>query len=155
MPARLTVTLYRGTWGTVECAVRGSGEVPAQTFLQGRCREIREKGRDDLLATAEARFMNLFYQMANVGPMRMPAKRFQSRGGGVYYFRHEIRNSPIRFPCFLDSACCILTHGFVKPGAKKKRGGWPPGEIKRAKDIMTEYFRRKATTDGAGQGRKS
>jgi hypothetical protein len=58
-------------------------------------------------------------------------------------FSHEVNKVQIRFPCFRDGLNWIVTHGFVKPGAKKKLGYWPPAQVKRAERIMEEYLLRK------------
>ena len=139
--ARLTVVVARGAWGTVECAVRPNGVAPAERFLETDLEDIREKGKDQPQATARARFLVLFQQMADHG--RVASNRFGKEMGPLYAFKHEVRNKQIRFPCFQDSNRWILTHGFLKPGAQKKKGGWPPNEVARAEEIRSEYFRRK------------
>ena len=70
-------------------------------------------------------------------------------------FRHEVRNRQIRFPCFQDGNKWIVTHGFFKPGAQKGMGGWPEAEIRRAKEIMAEYYqRKKAAQSGSGRNKQ-
>jgi hypothetical protein len=153
--ARLTVVVAQGNWGTVECAVRVSGKVPAQDFLDKDCEEIREKGKNHPQSTARARFMFLFQQMANYGVENVSHKRFKKEMDRFYAFKHEVKKVQIRFPCFQDGNKWILTHGFIKPGAQKGRGDWPKSEIERAEEIMSEYFqRKKAAADGAaGRGK--
>ena len=80
------------------------------------------------------------------------SKRFKKEMGKLYAFRHEIDNRQIRFPCFQDGNRWILTHGFIKPGAQKKKGKWPQGEIDRAGSIGAEYFRRKKLIVGDPPG---
>jgi hypothetical protein len=142
----------QGRWGTVECAVRLSGEAPAQQFLEGDCQNIREKGKNKPEATARARFMVLFQQMADSGSVS--PKRFKKEMDRLFAFRHEVRNIQIRFPCFPDSSKWILTHGFAKPGARKGLGSWPDNEVRRALDIMAEYLQRKesATNSNGRRG---
>jgi hypothetical protein len=139
--ARLTIIVAQGGWGTVECAVLHSATVPAKDFLEGELEDIREKGRNDPQATARARFMMLFQQMAEYG--RVSGKRFAKEMGKLFAFKHEVNNRQIRFPCFQDGKKWILTHGFVKPGAQKKKGKWPQSEINRAHEIEAEYWIRK------------
>jgi hypothetical protein len=88
--------------------------------------------------------MVLFQQMADYG--RLSWKRFKSEMRDLYAFRHEVRNLQIRFPCFQDGNRWLLTHGFVKPGAKRGLGDWPEQEVKRAREIAAEYWHRKRQT---------
>ncbi len=78
---RLTEVVAEGSWGTVECAVRANGDSPAKTFLEIDLENVREKGKDEPQATARARFMVLFQQMANYG--RVSAKRFGKEMGNL------------------------------------------------------------------------
>jgi hypothetical protein len=130
------VTVAKGQWGTVECAARKSGRLPAIDFLD----ELREFyiGSQDKNITAYTKFLVLFQQMAENG--KLSNKRFSFEGNGLYAFKHELRNVQIRFPCFQDGRKWILTHGFKKRGAQKGRGVWPEEEVKRAKEIRKEYF---------------
>jgi len=118
-----------------------SGNVPAEDFLEKDCQYIREKTKDVPEATARARFMVLFQNMANYG--RIQPKRFESEMGRLWAFKHEVRNIQIRFPCFQDGNRWILTHGFKKPGAKRGLGHWPQHEIDRANEIAKVYDSRK------------
>ena len=70
---RITEIVARGSWGTVECAVRQSGEIPAKDFLA-----------NELQGEACARFMHLFQQMADYG--RISPKRFKSEMGKLFAF---------------------------------------------------------------------
>ncbi len=115
----LTEIIAKGRWGTVECAVRASGETPARDFLETVCEGVREKGKDKPRATAHARFLVLFQQMANYG--QLSHQRFKKEMGKLSAFRHEVRNKQIRFPCFQDGTRWILTHGFIKGRAEKRR----------------------------------
>jgi hypothetical protein len=144
--APLTEFVAKGRWGTVEYAVRPSGEAPAKDFFEKDCEEIREKGKNEPLATASARFAVLFQQMADYG--RVSPKRFKSEMGRLFAFRNEVRNVQIRFPCFQDGNRWILTHGFIKPGARKGQGQWPENEVQHANDTMNEYFQRKERAAG-------
>jgi Phage derived protein Gp49-like (DUF891) len=111
--------------------------------------QIREKGKDDPQATARARCMVVFQIMANYG--RVSPKRFKKEMGKLYAFRHEVKNLQIRFPCFQDGDKWIVTHGFVKPGAQKKKGDWPDSEVARAEKIMAEYWTRKKRAEQAAK----
>ncbi|HEY1379441.1 MAG TPA: hypothetical protein VGF55_21745 [Gemmataceae bacterium] len=134
--------------------MRPSGDAPAQEFFERDCEGIREKGKNHPEATARARFALLFQQMANHGSVSY--KRFKKEMGALYAFRHEVKKLQIRFPCFPDGNRWILTHGFIKPGAKKKLGDWPESEVRRANEIMAEYLQRKSSAaNGAGRGNKS
>ena len=137
-----TVVVARGAWGTVECAVRPNGDAPAAKFLNTDLENLREKGKDEPQATARARFLVLFQQMADCGRVGT-GKRFSKEMGQLYAFKHEVRHVQIRFPCFQDRNRWILTHGFLKPGAQKKKGKWPASEVARAEQIMSEYFQRR------------
>lgn len=140
-PVPLTRAVASGAWGAVECAVRASGKSPAHDFLLQDLVAINEKSKDDPAGTAYARFLVLFQTMANYG--RVSGKRFGKEMGSLFGFKHEVRKVQIRFPCFPDGNRWILTHGFIKPGAQKKLGEWPASEVKRANEIMIEYFERK------------
>ena len=149
--APLTDVVAEGRWGTVECAVRPSGRSPAKDFFEKDCERIREKGKEQPEATARARFAVLFQQMANYG--NVSGKRFKKEMGRLYAFRHEVGNQQIRFPCFQDGNRWILTHGFIKPGAKRGKGKWPESEIRRAEEIMAEYLQRKKEAEEAARRR--
>ncbi|MGI8979199.1 MAG: hypothetical protein ACR2FY_08235 [Pirellulaceae bacterium] len=140
-PIPLTVIVAKGRWGTVEFVVRLSGGCPARTFFEKDCEEIREGNKHKPESTARARFALLFQDMANYG--QISQKRFKKEMGKLFGFSHEVSNKQIRFPCFIDGAKWIVTHGFSKPGAQKGRGAWPDSEVKRAEEIMAEYFLRK------------
>jgi hypothetical protein len=139
--ARLTFVIAEGAWGTVECAVLESGDCPALEFLTGALASIREGAKGQPEKGAVARFMVVFQMMANYGAVA--PKRHKREMDFLSAFRHEVKNLQIRFPCFRDGDRWILTHGFIKPGAKKKLGEWPQSEVDRAKNIKTEYFKRK------------
>lgn len=148
----ITKVIARGNACTVECVVCVSGDVPAEEFLQTVLAQIREKGNDDPEATARARFMVLFQLMANYG--RVSPKRFKKEMGKLFAFKHEVKNLQIRFPCFQDGNKWIVTHGFIKPGAKKKMGDWPHSEVRRAEKIMAEYWARKKHSDQASKDKR-
>jgi hypothetical protein len=129
----------RGGWGTVEFVVRANGKSPSRDFLD-HLESVREKSaRERPDANGKARFVFLFQQMANSG--HLSAKRFSPEMGKLFAFRHEVRKIQFRFPCFLVGNRWLLTHGFQKPGAQKKRGDWPQSEIDRANEIMHEYLK--------------
>jgi hypothetical protein len=139
--APLAIVIARGRCGTVESVVLENGSAPAIMFLDNDLAQLREGRKDQLHKTAKARFMFQFQQMANEG--EVSPKRYKSEMNGLCAFRHEVKNSQIRFPCFRDGTKWILTHGFIKPGAKDGLGDWPDSEVRRATEIMAEYWRRK------------
>jgi hypothetical protein len=125
----------------VECVVRISGKIPANEFLDHDLEQLRIKGKSEPESTARAKFQFYFQQMANYG--NLSPKHYDKEMGNLFAFKHEIRNKQIRFPCFRDGSKWLLTHGFFKPGAKRRRGRWPQNEIDRANEIMGEYWYRK------------
>jgi hypothetical protein len=140
--ARLTEVIARGAWGTVEAIVLESNACPALELITNDLMDLREGAKDEEDKTAAARFMVLFQQMANYGAVS--PKRFKKEMEGFHAFKHEVKNRQIRFPCFQDGKRWILTHGFFKPGARKKGlGEWPEEQIQRACAHRDEYFRRK------------
>jgi hypothetical protein len=147
---KLTEVVAEGNACSVECAIRPSGEAPAKLYLEGDLETIREGGKNKPQTTARARFMVLFQTMADYG--RVQGKRFSVEMEGLYAFKHEVRKVQIRFPCFQDGNKWILTHGFIKPGAKKGLGDWPQEQINRAKEIREEYFTRKKNIEDAKRG---
>ncbi len=132
-PNKLTKELARGAWGTVECVILPPDNPAADLFLDGQPPVVR------------ARFLVLFQQIANYGFLQ--AKRFKKEMGDFSAFRHEINNLQYRFPCFRIGNSWIITHGFIKPGARnKKLGDWPQQEIVRTKDIQKGYLDRKKSS---------
>ncbi len=113
------------------------GSSPARDFLQESA-DVREKGKDRPDATAQAKLMVLFDQMAMHG--KVSYKRFSREVGKIYAFKCEVRNIQIRVACFQDGNKWILTHGFKKQGAQSGLGKWPKSEIERAEFIMNTYF---------------
>ena len=109
----------------------------ADAFLDGEPKKIR------------AKFAVLFQQMANFGTEGMQPKRFKKEMGDFFAFRHEINNLLYRFPCFRDGTAWVITHGFIKPGARNgKLGEWPPQQVARAESIRHSYLDRKKAKDG-------
>jgi hypothetical protein len=76
--------------------------------------------------------------MANVGQIRNETK-FSIESGEIYGFKVSQGNKLIRFACFQEGRCWVLTHGFFKPGAQRGKGKWPPSEISKAERIMKEH----------------
>jgi hypothetical protein len=146
----LTLEVAKGDARTVECVVRPSGKAPAKEFLDNELESISEKGQDK--PSAKTHFMALFNRMASYGEQYM-GKRFKHMTGSLYAFRSEVKNMQVRFPCFRDGDKWILTHGFVKPGAKKGLGDWPPNQIELAEKIMGEYLQKKKAAE-AKRGNK-
>jgi len=137
----LTIVIASGASRTVEFVVRQNGACPGREFLDGECENIREGSKNKPESTARAKFEFLFQRMADYGDVS--PKRFKKEMGKFYAFVNEVRNQLVRFPCFQDGSKWIVTHGFIKPGAKKGLGNWPDAEVRRAEEIMGEYFFRK------------
>jgi hypothetical protein len=137
----LTIVVASGAKCSVEFVVKANGTCPANEFLANDCEAIREKGKDSPQSTARAKFMFLFDQMARYGTLSR--KRFKKEMGSLYAFSHEVSNIQIRFPCFRDGTKWVTTHGFRKPGAKKKLGKWPEAQVQRAEELKGEYLLRK------------
>lgn len=144
--------VYEGGMRSIACVVRATGESPAFEFWDNECAKINPKGKANEDSTAKVKFLVYFRQMGNAG--RLTDKHFGREMDGLYAFKAEVRNLQIRFPCFRDGSIWILTHGFVKPGAKKGKGKWPESEVARAKVIRDEYWQRKQTQKGKTNGDK-
>jgi hypothetical protein len=127
----LLYQLANGDWGTVDAVVLTNGNCPARKFVF-----------EELARNERARALNLFQVMADQGSV--PSKRLKSEEG-FQAFSIEVNNRQIRFPCFQDGQRWVVTHGFIKPGAKKGRGPWPRSEIDRANRIIAEYRSRKSS----------
>jgi hypothetical protein len=146
----LTIIAARGRC-TVEFVVRQNGSCPAKEFLEVDCEQIREGSKNKPDSTARAKFLMLFQQLAVTG--HLSPKRFKKEMGKLFAFSHVVRNTQIRFPCFQDGAKWIVTHGFPKPGSQKRLGKWPESQVKRAEELMAEYFARKQALEQA-KGKK-
>lgn len=137
-PPPLTEVLTSGRWGTVVGVVRHSGDVPVVKFL------------DEMPAQPRAYFINLFQLMANFG--RIQPKRFKKEMGDFWAFKGEVGNLQYRFPCFRDGSVWVITHGFIKPGARnRKLGEWPEQQVERAGALRAEYLERKRAAGGGGK----
>ena len=86
-----------------------------------------------------SRIIAIFQQMADNGRVPNPS-RFSHEDGKIYGFKHVVANKQVRFPCFQHGKIWVLTHGFFKPGAKRKLGVWPVAELEKANLIMSEYL---------------
>ena|SRR5947209_5727811 len=147
----LTLVAAAGRKCSVEFVVRESGTCPAREFWEA-CEQIREGSKLKPDSTARAKFAVLFQEMADNGALS--PKRFKKEMGKLFAFAQEVRNVQIRFPCFQDGSKWIVTSGFQKPGAQSGKGQWPDSEVKKAEDMMAEYFRRKqaaSSKTGASQ----
>lgn len=121
------------------------GKIPAVADL-GVFEQLRFKGKDKPDQNAKAKFMALFRQMAQLGSVS--PKRFAKEMDGFYAFTVEMNKIQLRIVCFQEGNRWLLTHGFQKPGAQRKLGQWPAGEIRRAKNIRAEYLSRKSKLTG-------
>jgi hypothetical protein len=141
-PIPLRILLEDGRWGEVAAVVTASGKCPAKEFLEQDLDQlVVSKGPP--VSTARERCHGYFFEMAEYG--RMSRKRFKAEMNGFSAFSFEIKNKQVRFPCFRDGNCWIITHGFFKPGAKKKLGEWPQEHVTRANNLRTEYKSRKTS----------
>ena len=131
--AALTKQVSAGNWGRVLAVI-------SKSF--GGC--LAEKFLNSLSASDQAKCFAVFDQMASYGPEQVNKKRFKSEMDGLCAFKFEIDKRQIRFPCFRDGNCWIITHGFFKPGAQQGLGDWPNEHIDRAKNIRDEYIQRKS-----------
>jgi hypothetical protein len=130
-PIAFTEIAAQGLWGTVEYVAEKLDKIEAKSFLVSRERKIL------------AKFLVLFAQVANGGPASLPNKRFKKEMDELWAFKWEFKKVQYRLPCFLDGNKCVITHGFVKPGAQKGMGEWPNAEIERANRLKEWYFEAK------------
>jgi phage-related protein len=105
-------------WGTIEYAVCTSVKMPAKEFVEG------------LKIDEQIRLNALFEKMAAVGKI-WNKQKFRHLEDAIY----EFKSRQIRMACFQDGRAWILTHGFIKKGAKT-----PRKEIARAKSIRKEHL---------------
>jgi len=136
----LTELLADGAWGQVRSVVCSDGKNWTRLFLDNELEPI-VLGKFPV-TTARLRCLEWFQILADEG--QLPKKRFRNEASSLLAFCFEIKNRQIRFPCFRDGQSWIITHGFFKPGAKKKLGRWPPEQIDRADRLRQEYGQRKS-----------
>jgi len=134
-----TKLIAEGAWGKVRAIYDTNGICRTEDFLNDEMEKIK-LGKNK--GTAFDLCMEAFEELARCGAL--PPKRFKGEPDGFTAIRLVIQNRQIRFPCFQDDNCWLITHGFFKPGAQKKLGQWPTEELNRAKRLRTEYFTRKA-----------
>jgi hypothetical protein len=139
--ARPTELLAKGKWGEVRAIVTADGKCPTSIFLAEELDKV-VVSKNPITTTAADKCSGWFELLADEG--KLPAKRFRSEADGFLACCFEIRNKQIRFPCFRDGNCWIITHGFFKPGAQKGLGKWPTEQINRANRFRTEYWERKS-----------
>lgn len=129
----------KGTWGSVEYAEESPGSYLAEDYLTVDI--YRELGKDDA-DKVKKKMLTLFQQMANRGVISNPS-RFSHESGEIHGFKWNFKNKLVRVACFQCGRRWVLTHGFFKPGAQKKKGTWPKEHIERAEKIMDAYKARK------------
>lgn len=140
----VTELIASGRWGEVRAVICANGKNWTRDFL--------DKELDQLIigtfpvTSARDRCLVWFQELADEG--RLPPKRFRNEAATLIACCFEIRGRQIRFPCFRDGMCWVITHGFFKPGAKKKLGAWPPEQVERADRLRDEYRQRKALLQG-------
>jgi hypothetical protein len=136
----LTRLIQRGRWGEVRAVVCGNGKCWTVDFLLEEM-DLIKLGHAPAVTTARDKCLEWFQVLADEG--KLPPKRFRNEALSFLACAFEIGNKQIRFPCFRDGRQWIITHGFEKPGAKKKLGAWPPEQIDRADGLRKEYEYRK------------
>ncbi len=130
----------KGPWGSVQFAISANGKALAEMFFDG-LPDLLGRGKGTKLGLgdkAKAKFAVIFQTLANTGTVPNRS-RFSPEQGKIYGVKHEQGKKLIRFACFQEGNCWVLTHGFFKPGAKKDLGKWPQEQIKRAERIMAEH----------------
>jgi hypothetical protein len=128
----------RGRWGFVEYACTAAGKYEAEEFLDVTL--LREFGKTNG-PKVQKRVVAILENISDYGE----SPRLEPKRGSIFGIKFEFSSRPIRFACFLNGKCWVLTHGFFKPGAKKKRGPWPIRELDRADRIMVEHLARSGT----------
>jgi hypothetical protein len=134
----------KGVNGVVEFAIDARGRSRARTFLDGLPEELgasKNPNKQGIGDKAKAKFLALFKEMVDAGEIRKESK-FGKESGGIYAFKYEIVNHLIRIPCFQFKGSWVLTHGFYKKGAQRKKGKWRREEIITAETIMAEHTSR-------------
>lgn len=129
------IVAARGPERTVSLALTANRKCPSHEFLEELSVVRTHNGASDV----RNEFYALFQAMANFGEQGIPRGKFKSEPGKLFAFSLELNNVQYRFPCFKDRSEWIITHGFIKPGAKRGKGKWPRPEIERANRIMGEY----------------
>src|SRR4051812_35392914 len=103
-----------GRWGTVEYAVCLDGKCEAEAFFHVKV--IREFGRaigEDL----QRKLMAVFEDISHHGYSR----KMSPERKPIHGIKLEFRKKLVRMACFQHGRSWVLTNGFFKPGAQKKR----------------------------------
>jgi hypothetical protein len=118
----------------VEYGISASGKYDAEEFLSKTIlRDFGGNGRQ-----ARRRLLAVFEYIADHGT----SPRLGKKRGPIYGIKLEFANKLIRFACFQNGLCWVLTHGFYKPGAQKGRGPWPKAQLDKADRIRHEHLSR-------------
>jgi len=122
-----------GRWGSVEYAVGANLTYEAEDFYLNELPRIfgKSNGRK-----VQRRLLAIFENIANYGY----SPRMSGERGDIHGVKWEFSKKLIRFGCFQDGKCWVLTHGFFKPGAQKKKGVWPTEQLDRADRIRQEHL---------------
>jgi hypothetical protein len=123
----------RGRWGFVEYARTANGRYEAEEFLNKTI--LRDFGKTNG-KTVQRRLIAIFQNISDFGV----SPKLEHKQGEVWGIKFEFSRKLIRFACFQMGRCWVLTHGFYKPGAKKKLGPWPNAELDRADRIRLEHI---------------
>jgi hypothetical protein len=124
--------IRKGRWGSVEYALGANKKREAEEFYNIDLIKIFGKTDGEKV---RRRLMAIFEYVADHGysPRMSPERDY------IHGIKWEFSKKLIRFACFQDGKCWVLTHGFFKPGAKKKLGAWPPEHLDRADRIMAKH----------------
>jgi hypothetical protein len=117
----------------VEYAIGANLESDAKDFFD---RELIEKLGKTNGKKVQRRLTAIFENIADYGY----SPRMSPERGDIYGIKWEFSKKLIRIGCFQLGKCWILTHGFFKPGAQKKRGVWSKEQLDRADRIMAEHL---------------
>lgn len=112
------ITLYKGQYFFVECAIRTNGNSESKDFL------------DSLDNSQRAKILKVINRYADFGKI-FNKEKFKKVGGSIFEFK-DFQTRILMYQC--DRRCIVLTHGFIKKG-----GRTPKKEIDKANQIMGEY----------------
>jgi len=105
----------------------------AETFLTETL--IKEFGKTNGVKV-KLRLLAICEDISNNGfSPRMSPER-----GPIYGIKWEFKKKLVRIACFQDGNKWVLTHGFFKQGAQKKKGVWSVEHLDRADRIREQHF---------------
>jgi hypothetical protein len=123
----------RGKWGFVELARSANGKFEAEIFFRDFVHVFGKKNGKKV----QDQFLAICKDISDHGWSR----RMSPERGEIHGIKWEFSKKLIRFGCFLNGKCWVVTHGFFKPGAQKGLGSWPTEQLDRADRIMAEHKR--------------